>query len=127
MEGHEHHDSLMQSISEQFAQIFDTSDQGVYIYLDDNHKVCNEKFAKLLGYDSPKEWAGITDSFPQVFVASDSQNALVSAYQDAMEKCVSSVNTIVWMKKDGSTVETKVILAPIAIDNHIVALHFVIS
>jgi len=125
MSEHEHHENLIDGIAKQFSQILDTSGQGIYIYLDDTHKVCNEKFAKLLGYDSPKEWAEITESFPQTFVAEKSQNTLVSAYQDAMEKCVGSQNTISWKKKDGSILDTKVILVPVSFDNHLFALHFV--
>ncbi len=126
MDDHQHHENLIDGIANQFAQILDTSDQGVYIYLDDTHKVCNEKFAKLLGYDSPKEWAKITDSFPQTFVTESSQNTLVSAYQEAIEKCIGSISNISWKQKDGSTVESKVILVPVAFDNHIFALHFVL-
>lgn len=127
MDNHEHHENLVAGISKQFAQIINTSKQGVYIYLDDTHKVCNEKFAKLLGYDSPKEWAKLTASFPLTFVVESSQNTLVSAYKDAMEKCTGSINNISWKKKDGSTINTKVILVPVSFDNHLFALHFVLS
>lgn len=125
MDDHKHHGDLITGVAKQFAQILEGSEQGIYIFFDDNHKVCNEKFAKMLGYDSAKEWSTITDSFPDVFVAENSQEALVSAYQGAMEKGVASENKISWKKKDGSTVDTKVILAPVAYDDHLLAIHFV--
>jgi hypothetical protein len=31
-------------------QVLDKSGQAIYLYLDDSHKVCNKKFADMLGY-----------------------------------------------------------------------------
>lgn len=127
MDEHNHHDELMQSITKEYKEILENSEQGVYIYLDDSLKVCNKKFATLLGYQSEDEWVKIDTSFPDAFVAPESQETLVSSFQDAMEKNVGSTNKIVWKKKDGSTTSTTVILVPISHENHLFALHFVSS
>ena len=37
--------------------VLEKSEQAIYLYLHDNHKVRNKKFADLIGYKSPKEWA----------------------------------------------------------------------
>lgn len=124
MEEH-HHDQLIQSITEEYKDILDNSGQAIYIYLGDEHKVCNKKFATLLGYSSENEWAEVKDSFPDVFVAEESQDKLITSFQDAMEKNIGSVNEIVWKKKDGSTVNTTVIIVPVSHDGHLYALHFV--
>lgn len=121
------HESLIESIAKGYADILEHSKQGVYIYLDDAHKICNKYFAELLGYESPEEWAKVDESFPVAFVATKSQKTLVSSYQDAMENMVGSTNTILWKKKDGTTVNTEVILVPIVYDNHLFALHFVVN
>ncbi len=83
----QHHQELINGISKQMKGILESSHQAVYIYLDDIHKVCNEKFASLLGYRSPEEWANVKDPFP-AFVEQSSQEALVTAYQQAMEKLI---------------------------------------
>lgn len=127
MDEHHHHDQLMQSIAKEYQSILAKSEQGIYIYLDDSHKVCNKKFAALLGYQSEDEWAKIDTSFPDVFVADESQEALVSSFQDAMEKNVGSTNKIVWKKKDKSTISSTVILVPVSHNGHLFALHFVLS
>ena len=54
-----HHEELVNGFYSQLKQIFDSSEQAIYLYLDDNHKVCNEKFATLLGYTSPEELAKV--------------------------------------------------------------------
>lgn len=125
MNQHEHHENIMHSLSEEYVDILKNSEQGVYIYLDDTHKICNAKFASLLGYSSEKEWASVEEPFPEVFVADHSQEILVSSFQDAMEKSIGSTSPITWKKKDGSTTETTVILVPIAHQGHAFALHFV--
>ena len=107
--------------------LFDRSAQAIYAYLDDVHKACNEKFATLLGYQSPEEWAGVRGSFPALFVARRSQEALVSTYQNAMENLIASSIEIEWKQKDGGTVTTNVVLVPIIFQGHLFALHFVSS
>jgi PAS domain-containing protein len=38
-----------------YSGIFDASPDGVYVWLDEDHWICNERFAALFGYDSPDE------------------------------------------------------------------------
>jgi PAS domain-containing protein len=120
----EHHEALIAGISEQMKSILDSSQQGIYIYLDNIHKVCNRKFATLLGYSSPEEWAKVEDAF-EVFVDRGSQETLASAYNRAMEKFIPANIKVTWKKKAGGTVDTTVVLVPIAYDDHLFALHFI--
>ncbi|MEN9407463.1 MAG: hypothetical protein RLZZ455_679 [Candidatus Parcubacteria bacterium] len=123
----ENHDALIRAVGKEYQDILANSEQAIYIYLDDSHKICNKKFATLLGYDSEDEWAKIDASFPDAFVADESQETLVTSFQDAMEKNVASTTTIVWKKKDSSTISSTVILVPISCNGHQFALHFVSS
>jgi len=127
MDEHSHHDELMQSIAKEYQDILVNSEQGIYIYLDDLHKICNKRFATFLGYQSVDEWAKINESFPSAFVADHSQEALISSFQDAIVKNVSSNNKIVWKKKDGSNINSTVTLVPISHEGHLFALHFISS
>jgi hypothetical protein len=40
----------------------DDGDFTIWTPIDDDHKVCNKKFANLLGYKSPGDWAKIDAS-----------------------------------------------------------------
>jgi len=120
----QHHEELIKGISKQMESILDSSEQAIYIYLDDIHKVCNEKFASLMGYGSPEEWAKVEDSFPE-FVDQGSQQPLVTAYRQAMEKLIPANIKVTWKKKSGGTVGTSVVMVPIAYDGHLFALHFI--
>jgi len=119
-----HHEELIAGISKQMKSILDSSQQAVYIYLDDIHKVCNGKYASLLGYRSPEEWAK-DENLLEATVERSSQETLVNAYNQAMEKFIPSNIKVTWKKKSGGTVVTSVVLVPIAYNDHIFALHFV--
>ena len=119
-----HHEELIKGIYQQLKPVLDGSEQPIYIYLDDNHKACNEKLAFMLGYNSPKEWAE-TQGFLEVFVAEKSRETLYSAFQNVMNKMVASTIQLTWMKKNGVTIDSTVIMLPMFFQGHIFAVHFV--
>ncbi|HSX58391.1 MAG TPA: hypothetical protein VLE47_03945 [Candidatus Saccharimonadales bacterium] len=118
------HEELLEKLSSEYHEIIDHSDQAVYIYLDDRHKLCNENFAKMLGYSSPEEWAKL-EPFTDSLVADESKKTLVSTYQNAMQNLVGAEVEITWKKKDSGSVKTRVILVPIAFGGELLALHFI--
>lgn len=125
MAAHHAHEPLVKGLYGQLQEIFERSDQAMYLYLDDVHKVCNQRFADLLGFKSPNEWASVADPFPMVFVAPKSREILVTAYQNAMEHYVGSTINVTWQRKSGGTVDSKVILIPVAYEGHLLALHYI--
>ena len=124
MEPHEH-EELVDGLFQQLRTIFEKSDQSIYLYLDDAHKICNDKFASLLGMSSPDEFAKVTESFLDMFVTKKSQKKLISAYENSMEKLVGSAFDVTWKTKNGEEIETTVILVPILYNGHLFALHFI--
>jgi PAS domain-containing protein len=109
----------------QLRTLFEESGQALYLYQDDHDKACNKRFAQLLGYETPEAWAAVHTPFPTAFVDPASQEALVDAFQAAMNDGVAASLPITWRRKDGKTVGTDVILAPIDVDGRRLALHFV--
>jgi PAS domain-containing protein len=49
------HEEILREMLEQFQPVFDHSPMGVYLCLDDVHKLCNERMAKMFGV-TVKEW-----------------------------------------------------------------------
>lgn len=127
MNEHTDHTKLVQGFLKEQGDVFASSAQGIYAFLDDDARVCNQKFATLLGYESADEWASVDvkGSFPDTFVDGKSQTALVSAYQDAMENMAGSTFQVTWKKKTGGTVDSTVILVSVEYQGHVFALHFV--
>jgi PAS domain-containing protein len=119
-----HHEELVSGLLNQMEIILESSEQPLYLYLDDNHWACNKRFADLLGYKSPEELVSQELPLLDALVSKKSQNSLVTAYGNAMEKMVGSTIEVTWKKNDGQTVDTKVILVPVAYVGHLFALHF---
>lgn len=119
-----HHEELVKGIAAQLKPILDKSEQAVYIYLDDTHKVCNKKFADLLGYKSVGEWAAMET--PLADVVEEDQDSVISAYGDATEKMVAScLDVRVKNIKTGKIIKTRMIIVPITDDgNHLFTVHF---
>jgi len=121
-----HHEELVKGLYEQMKPILDGSEQPIFIYLDDNHKVCNNKLASMLGFKSPEEWAE-KQGFLDVYVTEKSRETLSSAYWKAMEKMAASTIPMTWMKKDGAAIESTMILVPMFFQGHLFSVHFVTS
>ncbi len=119
------HDDLFTDLITQLHPLLESSEQGIYVYFDDELKVCNKNFATLLGYDSPEDWAQVEGSFPMLFVAESSQDTLIGAFQKAMQSLTASSIKVQWKKKSGGTADSTVILTPISYRGHLFALHFV--
>src|ERR1051326_8579827 len=109
----------------QCQAIFESTTQGMYLYLDDEHAACNAVLAKWLGYKAPKDWAkaGMGDFVK--LVDPSTRHALVKTYQDAMQKAVAGQAAVTWIKADKKTLKTNVILVPFDFEDHRLALHFI--
>lgn len=121
-----HHEELVQVLYDQLRPIFDKSEQPMFIYLDDNHKACNGKFAEMLGFKSPQDWAD-RQGFLEIFVAENSRETLMNAYWSAMNKMVASTIPLTWMTKNGSKIDSTMILVPMYSQGHMFSVHFVTS
>jgi carbohydrate-binding DOMON domain-containing protein len=117
------HVVLLEELRREMAPVLDGSPQPMYVYLDNKDKICNQKFASMLGYGSPHDWESIPD--PMVNVEDASVNNLVATYQKAVEKKIGSVVDITWKTNDGKTVASTVILVPFAFKGELMAIHYV--
>jgi PAS domain-containing protein len=105
--------------------LYNQSQQAMYLYQDDHNKSCNARFAKLLGYANPEAWAAVHESFPQAFVQPESQDKLIDAYQNAIQNGVGGTIPVTWKRRDGKPVETEVTMVPIDVEGRRLALHFI--
>jgi len=119
-----HHEELVKGIAAQLKPVLDKSGQAIFIYLDDTHKVCNKKFADLVGYKSAREWAD-TEA-PLSDVVEEDQPSVISAYEAATEKMVASCLNVRYKNiKTGKTIKTRMIIVPITYTGtHLFTVHF---
>lgn len=117
---------LLSGLYTQMRKILDCTGQPVFIYLDDNHKVCNQRFAEFLGYKSPQDWSKIP-GFIEVFVDEPSRNAFMSAYWSAVNNMNASTIQLTWIKSNNAKVDSTMILLPMAFEGHILSVNFIIN
>ena len=104
-----HHEELVKGLYDQMKPILDESEQPIFIYLDDNHKACNKNLPRC--WVSSRHRNGQKQQgFLEVYVAEKSRETLSNAYWDAMEKKTASTIQMTWMKKDGATFDSTMIL-----------------
>jgi len=121
---HEYEDIITEARN-QFEEILRESKQAICLYLDDTHKVCDRKFASMLGNESADEWAHVEEPFTDALVKEQSQHALVSAYQETMESKTGSSIDITWKTKTGGNINTDFILVPVSAKEEPLALHVI--
>lgn len=118
-----HHEHLIKEIEELYGPVLSNSPQAIYIYLDDQHKTCNQKFAEMLGYESVKVW--VDNEFALDDVAKEDQEKVVNAYMAASQNFKASVFQADFMKKDGKKIRAEVIMAPVSYKDEVFVIHFI--
>ena len=118
------HEEMMRDLAEQFRPVLEQSPDGVYLWLDERHKICNERLARLFGY-TVEEWSAQVPFLP-TFVAEEDQG-LFSWYYHHRVATLAFPATFRFrgVRKDGSTFAAETDMIPIAYRGHAVAYHFV--
>ena len=111
-------------LAKQFGLVFENSPDGVYVWLDDDNKICNERLASMFGYPVD-EWSS-TGPFLDSFVDEEYQHIYGSNYHNHVASLASPVTfRFRARRKDGSTFSAETDMIPISWDGNAVAYHFV--
>ena len=119
----QHHEHLIKELAEQLEPVFSNSPQAIYLYLDDTHKICNQKFADMLGYSSVSDWVSNEAAVGDVF--EKDQPKIIEAYGAASENFKASTFSATFIKKDGEQLKTNIIMVPVSYKGEIFVLHFI--
>lgn len=118
------HEKVLNELLEQFTPVFLHSPDGVYLYLDDNHKICNKRMADMFGM-TVEEWSKLPN-FLEGFVAPQDREMVASNYQKHVGALTRPVtfrfNAI---RKNGETFTAETEMIPISWNGHPIAYHFV--
>jgi len=119
------HEAATKELAEHLRPIFESSPDGMYVWLDEEHWICNQRFAHLLGYDSPDE-LNDTPSLLQRWVHEDDQDHFSWSYWNRVQT-MSFPTTIRFRgnRKDGSEALFESEMIPITYGGHTFAYHFV--
>lgn len=114
----------VRELAEQFRPVMEGSPDGVYLWLDEAHKVCNERLADLFGY-TVEEWSA-TEPFLDNFVAEEDRKLYSWNYHNRVAALAFPVTfRFRARRKDGSTFPAETDMIPVSYGGHTVAYHFV--
>ena len=118
------HEDVIRGLAEQFRPIMEQTPDGVYLWLDEAHKVCNARLAKLFGY-TVEEWSA-TQPFLENFVAEEDRALYSWNYHNRVAALAFPVTfRFRGLRKDGSSFPAETDMIPITYRGHAVAYHFV--
>jgi PAS domain S-box-containing protein len=119
------HEVATKELAEHLGPLFDASPDGVYVWLDEEHWVCNQRFAELLGYDSPEE-LNDTPKFLQRMVHEEDQQHFSWNYWNRVQALAFPTTfRFRGTRKDGSAFQAETDMIPFTYGGHTFAYHFV--
>ena len=117
------HVRIIKELSEQFQPLFQKSPDGIYLYLDEVHKTCSERLAKMFGL-SVAEWEAM-DGFVNKHVAESDHGLYINSYHEHVhQKLTPTMFRFKGLRKDGSTFDGEADLIPFPWRGEMLALHF---
>ena len=119
------HEVATKELAEHLRPLFESSSDGVYVWLDEEHWICNQRFAELLGYDSPDD-LNDTPHLLQRWVHEEDQGQFSWSYWNRVQT-LSFPTTLRFrgIRKDGSEVPVETDMIPLTFGGHTFAYHFV--
>jgi PAS domain S-box-containing protein len=118
------HEEAIPRLAEHLQPVFEASPDGVYVWLDETHWTCNERFAELFGFTIAE--LENTPNFLQLRVHEDDQERFSSNYWNRVQELASPVTfRFRGVRKDGSTFPAETDMIPLTFGGHTIAYHFV--
>ncbi len=119
------HEVATKELAEHLRPLFESSPDGVYVWLDEEHWICNQRFAELLGYDSPDD-LNDTPHLLQRWVHEEDQGQFSWSYWNRVQT-LSFPTTLRFrgIRRDGSEVPVETDMIPLTFGGHTFAYHFV--
>jgi len=119
------HKQVMKDLEKEFGLLMKHSTDGVYLWLDEENMICNDKLAKMFGYSTPKEMCSKC-AFLENFVAEKDRQKFSSNYHKSIAPLSSPARfKFHAVRKDGSTFLAETDMIPISFKGHAIAYHFV--
>jgi PAS domain S-box-containing protein len=119
------HDDVTAQLAEHLAPVLDSSPDGVYIWLDEEHWMCNQRFAEIFGYEGPGE-LNDTPGLLQRIVDEEDQVLFSWNYWNRVQPLAFPATfRFRGRRKDGSTCLVETDMVPMSFGGHTFAYHFV--
>ncbi|MEX0832958.1 MAG: PAS domain-containing protein [Actinomycetota bacterium] len=118
------HTQALDELAGHLAPIFESSPDGVYIWIDEQHKTCNEKLAEMFG-TTVEEWRA-APTFLESFVTEEDRGMFSYNYWNRIVPLAYPATfRFRGIRKDGTIFPAETDMIPLTYRGHTVAYHFV--
>ncbi len=118
------HADVLETAMEHLGAVFDASPEGIYVWVDETHKACNEELAALFGR-TVEDWCGVAE-FLTSFVAEQDRERYATNYHTNVRGLQRPVTfRFRGLREDGETFAAETDMIPLTFLGHPVAYHFV--
>lgn len=123
MAGEHEHAKILRELSEQFQPLFEKSPDGIYLYIDEVHKICNERLARMFGL-TVSEWEAM-EGFVNKHMAPEDQDMIINNYFEHIHQTLTPVRfQFKGIRKDGSSFKGEADMIPFPWRGEMVGFHF---
>lgn len=117
------HEDVIPQLAEHLRPIFESSPDGVYVWLDETHWTCNENLASMFGYTV--EELENSPNLLQRLVHEDDQGVVSFNYWNRVQELAFPVTfRFRGRRKDGTVFQAETDMIPVTYGGHTVAYHF---
>jgi PAS domain S-box-containing protein len=117
------HEKILVELREIFQPLFEKSKEGVYLYIDEVHKICSARFAGMFGL-TDKEWQAM-EGFVNKHVANEDQELFIQNYHAHIHQQLTPHRfQFKAIRKDGSKFKAETDMIPFPWRGEVLAMHF---
>jgi PAS domain S-box-containing protein len=118
------HDDVIPQLALHLRPIFEGSPDGVYVWLDETHWTCNERFAEMFGYTVGE--LENSPNFLQRMVHDEDQGMVSWNYWNRVQALAFPVTLrFRGRRSDGAFFQAETEMIPFTYGGHTIAYHFV--
>lgn len=118
-----HHKKALRDLTDQLLPVFDGSTEGVFVYLDGEHKSCNDRLADMFGY-TPLQWEALYP-FEKLFSEASREPVMATYYEKIIAEKAPVELEFTGIRKDSSSFSARLVMVPISYEGLMFALCFV--
>jgi PAS domain S-box-containing protein len=119
------HEAATPELAEHLRPIFEASPDGVYVWLDETHWICNERFAELFGYGSADELRDTPHLLQRIVHEEDQELFSLLYWNRVQAQAFPATFRFRGVRKDGSVCQAETDMIPLTFGGHTFAYHFV--
>ena len=119
------HEVATKELAEHLQPLFEASPDGMYVWLDEEHWICSQRFAELFGYGSPDEVNDAPGFLQRMVHEEDQQQYGWNYWNRVRAQAYPATFRFRAKRKDGSAFHAETDMIPFTYGGHTFAYHFV--